>query len=62
MAQKSVRVLFLDSNRNVAEMAKDVVKAAVSWSGKDALIIVLPKLEELDEEIDGQCVKHVSNR
>lgn len=45
-------------------MAKDgVVKAAVTWSVKDAVVIVLPKLEDIEEEIDdGQCVKHVSNR
>lgn len=55
--------MFLpDSNRNVVEMAKDGVKAAVSWSVNNAVIIVLPKIEEYEEEIDGQCVKHVSNR
>lgn len=44
-------------------MAKNgVVKAAVSWSVKDTVIIVLPKLEDIEEEIDGQCVKHVSNQ
>lgn len=54
-------MLLLNSDCDVVEMAKDGVKAAISWSGTNAVIIILPKLDEYEEEIDGQCVKHVSN-